>query len=208
MATKTKKKNYYKVLIPHTRGAFLYLFSKEEYKGEQKGYSMVCLLDPKREEHKDTIKELNKAIKKAAKDGGFKIDEDNNPLKDGNDKPNLDGYKNMVFIKTSSNKNRPAVYDRDKRPCTEDDELHYAGAHFDVLVTITHFSNKHGDFVAVNLEAVRFVKHDEPFGGGGSHHDADEDFPDRGEEGEEEDEDDKPKKSKKGKKDKKGKKKK
>lgn len=86
-------------------------------------------------------------------------------LRDGSEKPDIDGYGEAVMFLTSSSQKRPPVVDRDPSVAlAEEDGKPYAGCFVNASVRLWVQDNKFGKRVNAQLRAVQFVKDGESFG--------------------------------------------
>ena len=91
----------------------------------------------------------------------------NNPQKfcwrDGDTKPDTDGFPGNFFLSTTS-RGRPTVWDRDLSPLTAEEGRPYGGCYVNAIVDI-YASNKMGDAISAGLSGVQFVRDGDAFGG-------------------------------------------
>ena len=152
------------------RFSFPKVFKPEAFEEQTPKYSTAFLLPKK------TDMGPYKAIIKNAKVAKWGKDSDNwpknihNPLKDGDEKDDLDGYTGMYYF-TASNKNRPAVVDKDMNPITEESGDFYAGCYGRLAIRAFAYEvvNKKGQIlkrgVSLSLEHIQKLKDGEPFSG-------------------------------------------
>lgn len=90
-----------------------------------------------------------------------------NPLRDGNDKPETDGYGDDVMYVPAMCNSRPVVVDRDLTPLAMSDAKPYAGCYVNATIRLYAWEHKTGGRgVSASLRAVQFVKDGESFGAG------------------------------------------
>lgn len=120
---------------------------------------------------------LKSAIKKMldANNEGKRLSPDRYCMRDGDTKPELDGYGEDVVFVSASSKLKPKIWDSDNSQLDMDDGKPYAGCYVDVSFDMWWQDHKkYGKRVNAQLRAVRFNKDGEPFGGGPS--DAEDEF--------------------------------
>lgn len=100
------------------------------------------------------------------------------PFKDGDDEK-WGGYEGHVFIRTSSQR-APKIIDARKNEVTGDDieKMFYAGCWVRAIVNPFDYSNAGNVGVSFGLQAVQFIRDDEPFSGGINAQEAFDDLPD------------------------------
>ena len=91
----------------------------------------------------------------------------NNPQKfcwrDGNTKPETEGYPGNFFISASSTV-RPTVVDRDRSSLTAEEGRPYGGCYVNAIVDI-YASSKYGDAISAGLKGVQFLRDGDAFSG-------------------------------------------
>ena len=93
-------------------------------------------------------------------------------LRDGDTKPEYDGFPGMWFI-SSRSKIRPNYFDWQKQPITEESGILYSGCF--VNVSIECFAYTRGNNgIGARLRGVQFLRKGDAFGGGGPPADDDE----------------------------------
>ena len=90
---------------------------------------------------------------------GFKL-----CLRNGAEKPDIDGYGEGVFFIGASTEKRPPVVDRDLTPLTEEDGKPYAGCYVNASIRLWVQDNAWGKRVNASLRTVQFVADGEAFG--------------------------------------------
>lgn len=147
------------------RLSFPHLFTPHAMEeGQEKKYGAVFILD--NEKHDKTLTLLEKTIDRLALDFWKKKIHFKSCLRDGNDKPEMDGYGDGVMFISAIRKTRPAVVDRAVNPITEEDGIIYAGCYVNATIRLWVQDNKWGKRVNAELRAVQFVKDGESFGAG------------------------------------------
>lgn len=171
------------IKLPMVRASFCKLFKAEKFdenakEGSEK-FSCVFILDKKK--HAKQIKEIQTGIQAVLdeKFGKGKMTPKKlvgQLLRDGADKPDLDGYGPGVVFLSASNKNRPVVVDADKSVLTAEEGRPYSGCYVNASIGLWGQDNQFGKRVNATLRAVQFCKHGTPFGEKPA--DADEEFDD------------------------------
>lgn len=177
MSSEEKKKALARrtVVTPMGRLSFPALFEPAEFEDGSEPKYQATLLFPK----KTDLSALKKAAQSAAFQQWGTKDEAKLPKgkkgvpfawpwNDGNEKEDLDGYKNHIFVRASS-KRRPGVVDRDKQPITAEDDAIYAGCYVRAgLVAFAYGGpgTKYNPGVSFALNNVQKLKDGDPFGGG------------------------------------------
>ena len=153
-----------KIKIKNARLSFPSLFRKAQFQGEETKFEATLMLH--KEDHADTIAEIQNAIKAGIKEHlkGAKVPADKICLKDG-DESGRDEYEGHFTLKAANNK-RPKVIDRDKTPLTEDDDKPYSGCYVNAVVDLWYQNNGYGKRVNANLLGVQFYKDGEAFESG------------------------------------------
>ena len=85
-------------------------------------------------------------------------------LRDGAEKPDLDGYGETVMFVSARNEKRQQVVDRDLSPLTEEDGKPFAGCYVNATIRLWAQDNKYGKRINASLGAVQFYKTGDPFG--------------------------------------------
>lgn len=134
--------------------------------GQKPKYSAAFIMNV--DEHGALIDKIELAIDRIALDKfRKKVTLKHRCLKDGNDKPDLDGYGDGTFYLTASRETRPAVVGKDPSvPLSKDDNVLYAGCYVNAVVQIWVQDNPYGKAVNAELLAVQFVKDGDSFGAG------------------------------------------
>lgn len=161
----TKKK----CLTPEFRVSFPHVFEKHSgFEGQEPKFSVVMLF-PKNTD----LKELKRAVFNAATEKwGAKEKWPKKmrmPFRDGNEKTDLDGYEDTIFVSASS-KQKPQVVSNKKvdgqfPQLTKEDESFYAGCY--ARATLIAFAyNKAGNLgVSFSLQNIQKLRDGEQFSG-------------------------------------------
>ena len=167
-----------KIKLNNVRLSFPSLFKRAVFNGEEGKFEATFLIN--KTEQADLVEKIKSAIADKIKNDlkGAKLGADKICLKDGDD-VEYDGYAGHVSIKASNNKRIP-VFNKDKSPLVEDDNIIYAGCYVNAIVELWAQDNSWGKRINANLLGVQFAKDGEPFGDGASASADDFDFIDDG----------------------------
>ena len=165
-----------KIKLQNVRLSFPSLFRKASFNGEETKFEATFLID--KEAQADLVKEIKAAIAEKVKVDlkGAKLPADKICLKDG-DEVEYDGYAGHVSLKASNDKRVP-VFNRDKSPLAEDDNVIYAGCYVNAIVELWAMNNQWGKRINAKLLGVQFVRDGAPFGDSSSASADDFDFVD------------------------------
>ena len=162
-----------KVMLNNVRLAFPQLFEAKQVNGEgDPAFSAAFLIEP----GSANVKAVEAAIAAAAQEkfGAKALDvlaqmrkADKTCLHDGNNKPDLDGYADMLYV-SARTKARPLVLGQDKSPLTVADGKPYGGCYVNASLDIWAQDNKFGKRINAQLRGVQFVRDGESFAGGGA----------------------------------------
>jgi hypothetical protein len=87
-------------------------------------------------------------------------------LRDGSEKPDLEGYGDgVMFINARSDK-RPHVIGRKMEAIGPDDGIVYAGCYVNATIRLWGQDNQYGKRINAQLRAIQFVKKGDAFGDG------------------------------------------
>jgi hypothetical protein len=87
-------------------------------------------------------------------------------LRDGSEKPDLEGYgDDVMFINARSDK-RPHVIGRKMEAIGPDDGIVYAGCYVNATIRLWGQDNQYGKRINAQLRAIQFVKKGDAFGDG------------------------------------------
>lgn len=87
-------------------------------------------------------------------------------LRDGSEKPDVDGYGDGVMFINARSDRRPHVVGRKMEPLAPDDGIPYAGCYVNATIRLWGQDNQYGKRINAQLRAVQFVKKGDPFGEG------------------------------------------
>lgn len=149
------------IKIKNARLSFPSLFKKAMFDGKE-GKFEATVLFPKTD--KVTYGAIMSAIEACKTDNKLKVANDKLFIQDGDDK-DYDGYAGMWAVKASSSKRVP-IFNRDRTPIVEEDEIIYAGCYVNVIIDCWAQNNQFGKRINSNLLGVQFVKDGEPFADG------------------------------------------
>lgn len=87
-------------------------------------------------------------------------------LRDGSEKPDVDGYGDGVMFISARSDKRPEVVARNMEKIIESDNKVYAGCVVNATVRLWAQDNQYGKRINAQLRAIQFVKDGAPFGEG------------------------------------------
>lgn len=87
-------------------------------------------------------------------------------LRDGSEKPDVDGYGDGVMFISARSDKRPEVVARNMEKLIESDNKVYAGCVVNATVRLWAQDNQYGKRINAQLRAIQFVKDGAPFGEG------------------------------------------
>lgn len=157
---------------PEFRVSFPHVFEKHSgFEGQEPKFSVVMLFSKKAD-----LSALKRAVQNAAiEKWGPKEKWPKNlrmPFRDGNEKSDLQGYKDTIFISASS-KQRPGVVDQRREPITEESEGFYAGCYARASLIAFAYDTAGNKGVSFSLQNLQKLRDGEKFSGRRS---AEEDF--------------------------------
>lgn len=154
------------IKLLNVRLSFPHLFQPHAMEeGQEKKFGATFLLDV--DKHARTIEQIDKVIDRLVLDEFKKaMPHIKSCLRDGNEKPNMEGYGDGVMFLSASNKVRPPVVNQDMSPIAETDGIIYAGCYVNATIRLWVQNNKWGKRVNAGLRAVMFVADGESFGAG------------------------------------------
>lgn len=182
------------IKLKNVRLSFPSLFKARKFSDDSEGdpkYSATFILN--KTDNAKAITRIEEGIAAVLDEkygpGKYKLTKFKVALRDGDEKPDTDGYGEEVMFISANSKNRVPVVDRDLTPLSEEEGKPYAGCYVNCTIRLWVQDNKWGKRVNAALRAVQFLKDGEPFGEKPA--DATEEFEDLGSEPEEDE--DKPK---------------
>lgn len=152
------------VMTPEFRVSFPHVFKPNAFQNQEPKYSVQMLFD------KDIdLKAMKRAAKAAAVDkwGADKAKWPRNlrlPFRDGNEKPDLDGYENVIFVSASS-KQRPGVVDQRLQAVTEEDGTFYAGCYARATLRAFAYDAAGNRGISFGLQNLQKTRDGDPFSG-------------------------------------------
>lgn len=156
----------YTVRLRGVRLSFPAIFEPRAFDETQEAkYSAVFLMEKDGDPEKNAAhvkKAMDAIIKSAFKGrhpGPTKV-----CLRDGAEKPDVDGYGDEVMFISASSRRAIPVVDRDRAPLTERDDRPYAGCYVNASIRLWAQDNKWGKRVNAQLRAIQFLRDGEPFG--------------------------------------------
>lgn len=146
------------------RLSFPQLFQKKAFQDSKPAYSAAFLLD-KKTNAKD-IAAVKAGIDKLVKEGlkGKHPGAGKVCLRDGSEKPDMEGYGDGIMFVSARNENRPGVVDQQLNPLAEEDGRIYAGCYVNARIRLWVQDNKFGKRVNASLVNVQLLRDGEPFG--------------------------------------------
>jgi hypothetical protein len=162
--TNDKKKDLQRVTTPVARVSFPKVFKADAYEDQEPKFSCT-LLFPKTADLSALRKAVHAAsVKKWGADEKKWPKNLRSPFNDGNDKTDLQGYKNTIYI-SAKNKHRPQVVDQKLNPITEEDDTFYAGCFARFSLRAYAYDTKGNKGVSFSLEAIQKHSDGERFSG-------------------------------------------
>lgn len=140
------------------------VFEPAVFNGQPTKYSASFLLN--KEEHADSINQINTMIQKMIDENKVKIPSDKRCLRDADDLSSDAEYLNNCWVLKASNNARPTVIDRNKSPLTKEDGKIYGGCYVNAIVSFWFQSNQFGKRINANLMGIQFVADGDQIGGG------------------------------------------
>jgi len=167
-----------KIKLKNVQISFPSLFTTSSFNGVDTGKYDASFLIAK---DSDQAKMVQEAVKSAGVEefGAKEWPKAKLCLKDGDDKPDLQGYPGSWVLRASTKK-RPLVINGDKTPITAEDDVIYGGCLVNASLDVRGFNSQYGRFITATLLGVQFAGEGERFGGG-SIGNALDDFDDEGE---------------------------
>lgn len=141
---------------------------RDEKKPDDVAFGATVILDNKKfSKVLDGIDDLTDRV--ALDEFKKKVTLRNRPVKDGNDKSDVEGFGDGVSFISAYRKSRPGVVDREVNPLTKEDGVIYPGCYVNVVMKLFAYDHSTGGKgVSAELVAVQFVADGERFSGGTS----------------------------------------
>jgi hypothetical protein len=158
-------------ITPKFRVAFPHVFEKHQFEDQEPKYSLVALIKKSVDLAAPAAKgsvSLKKAIHNA-KVEKWGPDKSNwpknlhNPIRDGSDKSDLDGYEGCIFFSMSSKK-KVEVIDKDGDPIESPEEF-YGGCYARAQIIASAFDRGVKKGVTLTVTAIQKLADGESFGG-------------------------------------------
>lgn len=176
MATEAKKSakseaiEKKKFVTPEGRVSFPQVFESKAFGNQPPKFSMTLLFDKKTD-----LTVIKQAVKNAAiEEWGDKADKmiakikanpQRWPFKDGNEKADMVGYKDMIYITASAKAaNQPGLISRSKQPILDEKEF-YAGCYARAELIAYAYDNEFGQGLGFSLQNIQKLREGEPFSG-------------------------------------------
>ena len=153
------------IRLTDVRLSFPHLFKAHAMNEESEAkFSATFLMD--NEKHASLLEHIDNMTDRMALEEFKKKINFKRPLRDGNEKPELDGYGDGVSFITASRKTRPFVVNQKVQPVEETDNLFFSGCYVIATIKLWVQNNKWGKRVNAELRAVQFLRKGEAFGAG------------------------------------------
>lgn len=153
------------IITPEFRAAFAYVFEPQDAfnEGQQPSYTLVMLF-PK--DKPESIKPLQDLMKKVVfekfPDPNKRPKGLDNPIKDGDDKAEWDGFPGHWYVRAKS-KYQPGVVDAKTKPIINPADF-YSGCYARAEVNAYYYDQKGNKGVSFGLSNVQKLRDGEPFG--------------------------------------------
>ena len=155
------------IKLKNVRLSFPHLFTAHSMEeGKEPQFSATFLLDSVKDAA--VIKQIETTIDRVALDFfKKKVPLKKRGLRDGNEKPELEGYGDGVMFITATCRTRPPVVNLDLSPIAEADGIIYPGCFVNATIRLFAWEHKTGGRgVSAGLRAVQFYKDGDSFGAG------------------------------------------
>lgn len=180
-----KPTNPYRIKLENVRLSYVHV--DKAYKGKEDGpdkkakYSCSMIFDKSNKAHMKQIAHIKSLMNAIQVENKAKVGPDKLCLRDGNTKPDKEGYGDEVMFISASNDDRPQCVNRRGKlvDLAEVKETFYPGCVANVVITIWFQNNNYGKRVNASLECLQFVDNGERIGG--AHVEPGEYFEDLGE---------------------------
>ena len=157
-----------RVMLKNVRLAFPSLFEPSAYGEGEPSYQATLIMDQAQADGLDKVLATVAREKWGAKaDAQLKALRSTGKvcLRDGDEKPDYDGFQGNMFVAARS-KTRPTVVDGQRNPISERDGRIYAGCYVNASVEVWAQDNAYGKRINCTLRGIQFVRDGEAFGGG------------------------------------------
>lgn len=159
-----------KLTTPMFRAAFANVFkSRAAEEGAKPKFSVSMIFSDEAVETPQ-FKKLKKAIDALLKEKFGSLPAKQfaklkHPLRDCEEKDDLDGYDEGHTFASASSLHRPGIVDRDRNQIVEEDEEFYSGCFARATVSLYSFDSKGNKGVAIGLHNLQKLKDGEHFSG-------------------------------------------
>ena len=159
-----------KIMLKNVRLAFPVLWEAKTFNGEGKpAYSAALLMSRDDEQVKKIKQAISAVAKERWKDKAEQVlkslvAQDKIALRDGDNKPDYDGFAGNMYVGTRSAV-RPLVVDRDRSQLTEADGKPYAGCYVNASIELWPQDNNYGKRINASLRGIQFVRDGDAFAG-------------------------------------------
>ena len=151
------------IKLQNVRGSFLQVFEPEAFEGSKPAFSAVYLLDKKT--NAKEIAAIKEGIAKVVKADLKGKMPPKTCLRDGSEKPDVDGYGDgVMFVSARSEKRNFFVVDRNLEQLTAESGRPYSGCYLNAVIRLWAQDNQYGKRVNASLGNIQFVKDGDPFG--------------------------------------------
>lgn len=151
------------IKLQNVRLSFPCLFEAKAFEGSKPAFSAVYLLDKK--VNAKEIAAIKAGIAQVVKTDLKGKTPGKTCLRDGSEKPDVDGYgESVMFVSARSEKRTFFVVDRDLSQLTAESNRPYAGCFVNAVIRLWAQDNQYGKRVNASLGNIQFVKDGEPFG--------------------------------------------
>lgn len=151
-----------KCITPKFRVSFPSVFTPKSFEGNEAKYSVVMLF-----EKGVDLKDLKRAVHNVAvAKWGPKEKWPKNlrmPFRDGDERSDLEGYANHIFV-TASSKNKPGLINQRKNPILTEEEF-YAGCYARASIVAFAYDMKGNKGVSFGLQNIQKLSDGESFTG-------------------------------------------
>ena len=153
-----------KVMTPEFRVSFPSVFKATAFNDKSEPKYKLVMLFPKSDKLKELKALAQKAVAERWPDKAKRPKNLKHPFRDGDEeKPDLDGYPDHIFISASS-KMKPGVVDQNVQPIISEEEF-YAGCYARATLTAYAYSQGNNHGVAFGLQNVQKLRDGEEFSG-------------------------------------------
>lgn len=159
-----------KCMTPEFRASFANVFEPKAFEGQEAKFS-IAMLFPKTTNLKALQHAANNAgIEKWGPDKAKWPKPLRMPFRDGDEKQDLDGYKGMIYVGSSS-KTKPGLIDQAKEPITKDDigadgnPKFYSGCYARATLIAFAYDKAGNRGISFSLQNIQKLRDGKPFSG-------------------------------------------